>query len=52
MVGDTPKDIEAAHGAGCVAVGTATGHYSREELEQADAECVLDSLREPFPGMS
>jgi phosphoglycolate phosphatase-like HAD superfamily hydrolase len=51
VVGDTPKDIEAAHGAGCVGVGTATGHYSREELEQAGAEYVLDSLREPFPGM-
>ena len=50
VVGDTPKDIDAAHGAGCVGVGTATGHYSREELEQAGAEYVLESLREPFPG--
>src|SRR5436190_15577820 len=33
VVGDTPKDVEAAHGAGCVAVATATGHYSREQLE-------------------
>ena len=49
VVGDTPKDIQAAHGAGCVAVGTATGHYSREELEKAGAEHVVDSLREPFP---
>jgi phosphoglycolate phosphatase-like HAD superfamily hydrolase len=52
VVGDTPKDIEAAHGAGCVAVGTATGHYSREELEAAGAEYVVDSLREPFPEVS
>jgi phosphoglycolate phosphatase len=51
VVGDTPKDIEAAHGAGCVAVGTATGHYSHQELEQTGAEYVLDSLREPFPGV-
>ena len=49
VVGDTPKDVEAAHGAGCTAVGTATGHYSREELEATGAEYVLDSLREPFP---
>lgn len=49
VVGDTPKDIEAAHGAGCVAVGTATGHYSREELEAVGAEYVVASLREPFP---
>jgi phosphoglycolate phosphatase len=49
VVGDTPKDIEAAHGAGSVAVGTATGHYTREQLQEAGAEHVLDSLREPFP---
>ena len=52
VVGDTPRDVEAAHGAGCVAVGTATGHYSREELEATGAEYVLDSLREPFPEVS
>src|SRR3954467_869926 len=49
VVGDTPKDVEAAHGAGCVAVATATGHYSREQLEATGAEHVLDSLRDPFP---
>ena len=49
VVGDTPKDVEAAHGAGCVAVATATGHYSREQLEETGAEHVLDSLRKPFP---
>ncbi len=49
VVGDTPKDVEAAHGAGCKAVATATGHYSREELEKTGAEWVLGSLREPFP---
>jgi phosphoglycolate phosphatase-like HAD superfamily hydrolase len=51
VVGDTPKDVSAAHGAGCVAVATATGHYSREQLEATGAEHVLDSLREPFPGV-
>jgi phosphoglycolate phosphatase-like HAD superfamily hydrolase len=49
VVGDTPKDVEAAHGAGCAAVATATGHYSREELEATGAEHVMESLREPFP---
>jgi phosphoglycolate phosphatase-like HAD superfamily hydrolase len=52
VVGDTPKDVEAAHGAGCVAVATATGHYSRDELEKTGAEYVLGSLREPFPEVS
>ena len=51
VVGDTPKDVDAAHGAGCQAVGTATGHYSREQLEAAGAEYVLGSLRDPFPEM-
>jgi phosphoglycolate phosphatase len=51
VVGDTPKDLDAAHGAGAVAVGVATGHYSREQLEQAGADHVLDSLRDPFPGI-
>jgi phosphoglycolate phosphatase-like HAD superfamily hydrolase len=50
VVGDTPKDLDAAHGAGCVAVGVATGHYTREQLEEAGADVVLDSLRDPFPG--
>jgi len=51
VVGDTPRDVEAAHGAGCVAVATATGRYSREQLEAAGAEHVLDSLHDPFPGI-
>src|SRR4051812_41128554 len=51
VVGDTPKDVEAAHGAGCAAVATATGHYSREQLEETGAEYVLDSLLQPFPGI-
>jgi phosphoglycolate phosphatase len=51
VVGDTPKDVEAAHGAGCVAVATATGHYTREQLEATGAEHVVDSLRDPFPGV-
>jgi phosphoglycolate phosphatase-like HAD superfamily hydrolase len=49
VVGDTPKDIDAAHGAGCLAIGTATGHYSADELRAAGAEHVMTSLREPFP---
>lgn len=51
VVGDTPKDVEAAHGAGCIAVATATGHYTREQLEATGAEHVVDSLRDPFPGV-
>ena len=52
VVGDTPKDLDAAHGAGCVAVGVATGHYSGDQLREAGADEVLHSLRDPFPGAS
>ena len=51
VVGDTPRDIEAAHAAGAVAVGVASGHYSADELSAASPDHVLGSLEEPFPGL-
>jgi phosphoglycolate phosphatase len=51
VVGDTPLDIAAAHGAGAVAVGVASGHFTVEQLEEAGADAVLESLREPLPGV-
>ena len=49
VVGDTPHDVDAARGAGAVAIGVATGHYSVEELRDAGAEHALRSLEEPLP---
>ena len=49
VVGDTPLDVKAAHGAGAVAVGVATGHFSTEELRAAGAEHVLATLEEELP---
>jgi phosphoglycolate phosphatase len=49
VVGDTPLDIQGAHGAGAIGVGVATGHYSTEELERAGADYALASLEEPLP---
>ncbi|MEU8875806.1 HAD family hydrolase [Streptomyces javensis] len=49
VVGDTPRDIEAARAANATAVGVASGHYSAEELRAAEADHVLTSLTEPFP---
>jgi phosphoglycolate phosphatase-like HAD superfamily hydrolase len=49
VVGDTPHDVDAAHGAGAIAVGVATGHYSVDELRDAGAEHVLSSLEEQLP---
>jgi phosphoglycolate phosphatase len=48
-VGDTPLDIDAAHRAGAIAVGVATGHYSKDELDRAGADFVLGTLEEPLP---
>jgi phosphoglycolate phosphatase len=50
VVGDTPKDIAAAHAAHAISVGVASGHYSEEELREAGAEYVLSSLEEDLPG--
>jgi phosphoglycolate phosphatase-like HAD superfamily hydrolase len=44
VVGDTPRDVEAAHAAGAVAVGVATGAATEEELRDAGAEHVFGDL--------
>jgi phosphoglycolate phosphatase len=49
VVGDTPLDIDAAHGAGTVAVAVATGHFTTDELRAAGADYVLGSLEEKLP---
>jgi phosphoglycolate phosphatase len=51
VVGDTPLDVSAARGASLRSVAVASGHYSVEELRAADADHVLASLAEPFPGL-
>ncbi len=51
VVGDTPRDIEAAAAAGAVSVGVASGNYSVEELTAAGGAHVLSSLQEAFPGL-
>jgi phosphoglycolate phosphatase len=45
-VGDTPRDVEAGHGAGIRVVGVATGDYSVEQLAGAGADFVLATLRD------
>jgi phosphoglycolate phosphatase-like HAD superfamily hydrolase len=48
--GDTPRDVEAAHGAGIRVVGVATGEYSVEQLGEAGADWVVASLADgPLP---
>ncbi|MGI8829450.1 MAG: HAD family hydrolase [Candidatus Limnocylindria bacterium] len=51
VVGDTPRDIDAAHAVGAIAVGVATGKYTVEALRDAGADHVLTTLEEPLPGL-
>jgi phosphoglycolate phosphatase len=47
--GDTPRDVEAGHGAGLRVVGVATGEYTVDELREAGADAAVASLREGLP---
>jgi phosphoglycolate phosphatase-like HAD superfamily hydrolase len=51
VVGDTPRDLDAAKAAGAVSVGVASGNFSVDELLAAGGNHVLGSLTEPFPGL-
>jgi len=51
VVGDTPRDIDAAHAAGAIAVGVATGKYTVDALRAAGADYVLPTLEAPLPGV-
>jgi phosphoglycolate phosphatase len=51
VIGDTPRDVDAAKAVGAVAVGVASGRDSEDELRAAGADYVLPSLAAPFPGI-
>lgn len=51
VVGDTPLDIAAGRAAHATTLGVASGHHSVDELHAAQADYVLQSLMEPFPGL-
>ncbi len=48
-VGDTPRDVEAGHGAGIRVVGVATGSYSVDEQREAGADWPIEDVRNGFP---
>jgi phosphoglycolate phosphatase len=48
-VGDTPRDVEAGHGAGIRVVGVATGVYGVNELRDAGADWALETVERSFP---
>jgi phosphoglycolate phosphatase len=48
--GDTPLDVQAAHGAGIRCLGVATGEYSVDQLRDAGAEWAVESFEAgPLP---
>lgn len=47
IVGDTPRDVSAAHRHGCPVLAVATGRFSVEELRAAGAEWAVPSLAAP-----
>lgn len=47
LIGDTPRDVQAARATGCEFIGVATGPYSVETLEAAGARVVLHDLKDP-----
>lgn len=52
IVGDTPRDIGAAHAAGAIGVGVATGKYSVDALRAAGADYVVPTLETALPGVT
>ncbi len=49
LVGDTPRDVQAARANGVLAVAVATGLSSREELEASRPDILVDDLRQLAP---
>jgi phosphoglycolate phosphatase len=47
VIGDTPKDIAAAHGIGARCLAVATGNYALAELNAAGADVSVASLTDP-----
>ena len=48
VIGDTPRDVEAAQAIGAECLGVTTGHASADELRDAGATWVVDRLDHPL----
>jgi phosphoglycolate phosphatase-like HAD superfamily hydrolase len=47
VVGDTPRDVTAAHAVGCPALCVATGNFDPTALRAAGADAVVETLEAP-----
>ncbi|MGZ8667124.1 MAG: HAD family hydrolase [Solirubrobacterales bacterium] len=48
-IGDTPRDVEAGHGAGIRVTGVATGEYSADQLRESGADAAIESFEQGLP---
>ncbi|MDI6603293.1 MAG: HAD family hydrolase [Patescibacteria group bacterium] len=46
LIGDAPQDMKAEREAGVETIGVTTGIYSKEQLEDAGADFVVESLKD------
>lgn len=46
VIGDTPRDIDAAHATGASIIAVATGRFSADELKSQGADVVLETLED------
>jgi phosphoglycolate phosphatase-like HAD superfamily hydrolase len=44
LIGDTPRDVQAASATGCEFIGVTTGPFGRDALEEAGAGIILSDL--------
>jgi phosphoglycolate phosphatase len=51
VVGDTPRDVAAAHAVGAISVGVATGEFSEAQLREAGADHVVPTFEHGFPDL-
>lgn len=47
VIGDTPKDVQAAHAIGASCIGVTTGSFQEEALRQAGADFVFADFARP-----
>lgn len=47
VIGDTPRDVHAAHAIGAKCLAVTTGRFDRQQLSDAGADRVVASLSEP-----
>lgn len=52
VIGDTPHDVSSAHAAGIECVGVASHEFDADQLRDAGADYVIESLEEGLPAAS